>query len=306
MKESIVKAITAIICVIVLCVTSSVAVSDYSDAVTEAAKLTPNTVSGASSDISADTPTDESVDTPTDEPTQESADESVDGSTQEEAVTESTDKTDKKEESTQKADKQMSTAEIVELFNKSANKIKTDAKKVTKNFEKRVVNEDKLELPAGLEDTAKNMIKTFMSDDTEPIVYSTKEEIRNEYIVPEQDYVSKLQPSTVQQATCNDTGKTYEIYLKLKEEKNPHAGSGVAAACDVIEPHEVSQKVSFIKRFDAIYYNCEIKATIDKATGRMIHTVYSTPVVLDITVNLFGTHDAKAGFTFIKDYTITY
>ena len=79
MKESIVKAITAIICVIVLCVTSSVAVSDYSDAVTEAAKLTPNTVSGASSDISADTPTDESVDTPTDEPTQESADESVDG-----------------------------------------------------------------------------------------------------------------------------------------------------------------------------------------------------------------------------------
>ena len=306
MKESIVKAITAIICVIVLCVTSSVAVSDYSDAVTEAAKLTPNTVSGASSDISADTPTDESVDTPTDEPTQESADESVDGSTQEEAVTESTDKTDKKEESTQKADKQMSTAEIVELFNKSANKIKTDAKKVTKNFEKRVVNEDKLELPAGLEDTAKNMIKTFMSDDTEPIVYSTKEEIRNEYIVPEQDYVSRLQPSTVQQATCNDTGKTYEIYLKLKEEKNPHAGSGVAAACDVIEPHEVSQKVSFIKRFDAIYYNCEIKATIDKATGRMIHTVYSTPVVLDITVNLFGTHDAKAGFTFIKDYTITY
>ncbi|MBQ7044186.1 MAG: hypothetical protein IJN78_06210 [Clostridia bacterium] len=306
MKESIVKAITAIICVIVLCVTPSVAVSDYSDAVTEAAKLTPNTVSGASSDISADTPTDESVDTPTDEPTQESADESVDGSTQEEAVTESTDKTDKKEESTQKADKQMSTAEIVELFNKSANKIKTDAKKVTKNFEKRVVNEDKLELPAGLEDTAKNMIKTFMSDDTEPIVYSTKEEIRNEYIVPEQDYVSKLQPSTVQQATCNDTGKTYEIYLKLKEEKNPHAGSGVAAACDVIEPHEVSQKVSFIKRFDAIYYNCEIKATIDKATGRMIHTVYSTPVVLDITVNLFGTHDAKAGFTFIKDYTITY
>lgn len=306
MKESIVKAITAIICVIVLCVTSSVAVSDYSDAVTEAAKLTPNTVSGASSDISADTPTDESVDIPTDEPTQESADESVDGSTQEEAVTESTDKTDKKEESTQKADKQMSTAEIVELFNKSANKIKTDAKKVTKNFEKRVVNEDKLELPAGLEDTAKNMIKTFMSDDTEPIVYSTKEEIRNEYIVPEQDYVSKLQPSTVAKATCTDTGKTYEIYFKLKDEKNPHAGSGVAAACDVIEPHEVSQKVSFIKRFDATYYNCEIKATIDKATGRMIHTVYSTPVVLDITVNLFGTHDAKAGFTFIKDYTITY
>ncbi len=307
MKESIVKAITAIICVIVLCVTSSVAVSDYSDAVMEAAKLSGSTViGGISADVLTDEAVDESVDIPTDETVDEIINETVDNITENSTPTDTTDKTDNKEESTQKADKQMSTAEIVELFNKSANKIKTDAKKVTKNFEKRVVNEDKLELPAGLEKTAKNMIKTFMSDDTEPIVYSTKEEIRNEYIVPEQDYVSKLQPSTVQQATCNDTGKTYEIYLKLKEEKNPHAGSGVAAACDVIEPHEVSQKVSFIKRFDAIYYNCEIKATIDKATGRMIHTVYSTPVVLDITVNLFGTHDAKAGFTFIKDYTITY
>lgn len=306
MKESIVKAITAIICVIVLCVTSSVAVSDYSDAVTEAAKLTPNTVSGASSDISADTPTDESVDTTTDEPTQESADESVDGSTQEEAVTESTDKTDQKEESTQKADKQMSTAEIVELFNKSANKIKTDATKVVKNYEKRTVNEEQLKMPAGLEDTGREMMKKYMADDTEPIVYETKEDIRNEYIVPDQDYVSKLQPSTVVKATCVDTGKTYEIYFKLKDQKNPTAGNGVGAVCDVIEGYEIAEKVSLIKKFDTYYSNCEIKATIDKATGRMTHTNYKTPVMLDLTINMFGTHDVTVGYTFEKDYTITY
>ena len=151
------------------------------------------------------------------------------------------------------------------------------------------------------------MIKKFMGDDTEPIIYDTKEEIRNEYIVPDQNYVSKLQPSTVLKATCVDKGSTYEIYLKLKEEKNPRAGSGVAAVCDVIEPHEVADKnIPFIKKFEASYYNCEIKATIDKETGRMIHTYYSTPVVLDITANLLGTHEAKVGFTFIKDYTITY
>lgn len=199
------------------------------------------------------------------------------------------------------------TAEIVALFNQSANKIKTDATKVIKNYEKRVVNEDKVDLPDALEDTGRDMIKKFMADDTEPIVYSTKEDIRNEYIVPDQDYVSKLQPSTVLKATCVDTGSTYEIYLKLKDERNPHAGSGVAAVCDVIEPHEVTEKnIPFIEKFEASYYNCEIKATIDKETGRMVHTYYSTPVVLDMTVNLFGTHDAKAGFTFIKDYTITY
>lgn len=198
------------------------------------------------------------------------------------------------------------TEEIVAFFNQSANRIKTEATKVVKNYEKRQVNEDKLELPAGLEDTAEKLMKKYMGDDTEPIVYSTREDIRNEYIVPEQDYVSKLQPSTVVKALCVDNGSTYEVYFKLKDQKNPRAGNGIGACCDVIEVHEVSEKVSFIKRFDTNYYNCEIRATIDKETGRMIHAIYRTPLVLDLTVNLFGTHDAAVGFTFEKDYTISY
>ncbi|MBR3835226.1 MAG: hypothetical protein IKJ69_00355 [Clostridia bacterium] len=308
MKESIIKAVTAIICTASLCITSNVAVSNYSDAVKEAAKLTGSVFveDNSVADESTDTPESNDTDITTEDSTDTVTDPTVDNETEEVTQADTTDVTDSKTEPTKKADSEMTVDEIVKLFNESANKIKTDAKKVVKNYEKRIVNEDKLELPAGLEGTAKSMISTFMSDDTEPIVYSTKEDIRNEYIVPEQDYVSKLQPSTVLNATCTDKGSTYEIYFKLKDEKNPRAGSGVAAACDVIEPHEVSEKVSFIKRFDATYYNCEIKATIDKATGRMTHTLYSTPVVLDITVNLFGTHDAKAGFTFVKDYTITY
>lgn len=198
------------------------------------------------------------------------------------------------------------TEEIVAFFNQSANRIKTEATKVVKNYEKRQVNDDKTVLPKGLEDTAEDLLKKYMGDDTEPIVYSTREDIRNEYIVPEQDYVSKLQPSTVVKALCVDKGSTYEFYFKLKDQKNPRAGNGIGACCDVIEVHEVSEKVSFIKRFDTYYYNCEIRATIDKETGRVTHATYRTPLVLDLTVNLFGTHDAAVGFTFEKDYTISY
>ena len=198
------------------------------------------------------------------------------------------------------------TEEIVAFFNQSANRIKTEATKVVKNYEKRQVNDDKTVLPKGLEDTAEDLLKKYMGDDTDPIVYSTREDIRNEYIVPEQDYVSKLQPSTVVKALCVDKGSTYEVYFKLKDQKNPRAGDGIGACCDVIEVHEVSEKVSFIKRFDTYYYNCEIRATIDKETGRVIHATYRTPLVLDLTVNLLGTHDAAVGFTFEKDYTITY
>jgi len=196
--------------------------------------------------------------------------------------------------------------EIVEYFNKSANRIKTEATKVVKNYEKRIIDKDNLVVPKALESLADSLIDTFMKDDTEPIVYSTKEEIRNEYIVPEQDYVSVLKAEYVKEATCVDKGDVYEITIKLKDEKNPTAGSGVASVCDVIEAHEVSDKVSFVESFTTEYNNCEVRVTVDKATGRVVKSHYITPLVLDVTINMFGTHRGAVGLTFEKDYTITY
>ncbi len=198
------------------------------------------------------------------------------------------------------------TAEIVALFNNSANKIKTDATKVVKNYEKRTVNNDKVIIPAGLESTAESMLATFMGDDTEPIIYAAKADIQSEYLVPDQSYVSKLDPAYVAEATCTDTGSEYKIVLKLKEHKNPTAGVGIGAVCDVIEAGEVAEKAPFIEDFSTEYYSCVVRATIDKATGKMVSSNYTTPLVLNIRVNLFGTHDASLGFTFEKDYTITY
>ncbi len=197
-------------------------------------------------------------------------------------------------------------AEIVELFNKSANRIKPEATKVTKNYEKRIVDDEQLVVPESLESTAKSLMDTFMKDDTEPIVYSTREEINSEFLVPGQSYVSRLTADAVAGATCTDKGETYEICIKLKNEKNPTAGKGVGAVCDVIEAAEVAEKASFVEEFSTEYYNCEVKVTIDKATGRVVHAIYKTPLLLKVRVNLFGTHNGAVGLTFIKNYTITY
>lgn len=196
--------------------------------------------------------------------------------------------------------------EIVEFFNKSANRIKPEASKVVKNFERRIVDKEHLVVPKALESTAEGLMDTFMKDDTDPIVYATREEITSEYIVPNQDYTSKLTADAVTEATCTDNGDTYEIYIKLKSEKNPTAGKGVGAVCDVIEAYEVSEKVSFIEEFTTDYNNCTVRVTIDKISGRVTHAVYRTPLILNVTVNLFGTHKAAVGLTFEKDYTITY
>lgn len=222
--------------------------------------------------------------------------------TKEEGTTKKT--SDKRESTTAK--KNFTTKEIVEMFNTSANKIKTDASKVVKNFEKRIVNEDKTIIPSAIGSVAESMIASMMGDDTEPIPFNGKDEIRENFIVPQQSYVSKLSPDYVGKAECKDNGNTYEIYLKLKSHKNPTAGVGVGAVCDVIETHEIAQKASFIKEFSTTYYNCEIKATMDKASGRITHIVYITPLVMNMHVELLGSHTGSIGFTFIKDYTVTY
>ncbi len=196
--------------------------------------------------------------------------------------------------------------EIVELFNKSANRIKPEASKITKNFERRIVDKDKLVVPKSLQSTADSLLDTFMKDDTDPIVYATREEINAEYLVPGQSYVSKLTADAVKSATCTDKGDTYEINIKLKDEKNPTAGKGVGSVCDVIEASEVADKASFVEEFSTSYYNCEVTVTVDKASGKVIHAVYKTPLVLKVVVNMFGTHNGEVGLTFIKDYTITY
>ncbi len=200
----------------------------------------------------------------------------------------------------------VTTEEIVALFNKSANRIKTEAVRVTKNYEKRTVNEDKVEIPESLDSAARSLLGSVMKDDTDPIIYETKEDIRENFLVPEQDYVSKLKADNVLKATCTDNGREYEIYMLLKTQKNPTAGVGVGSVCDVIEAAEVAEGASFVEEFSTEYYHCEVRATIDKATGRVTHANYTTPLILKVRVNMFGTHNAAVGFTFEKDYTIKY
>ena len=71
MNDTIIKSITAIICVVVLCITSSVAIGNYSDAVKEAAKLTGNITAvggnNAATNDDANVPSDDTADVPSDD-----------------------------------------------------------------------------------------------------------------------------------------------------------------------------------------------------------------------------------------------
>lgn len=218
-----------------------------------------------------------------------------------------TDEPTKKDEST-KADSSNSktTAEVIEYFNKNANRVKTEATKVVKNYEKRNINE--VVAPSVLQSMVDPMKDKFMQDDTDPITYSGREEIVENFQVPNQSYVSCLTVNDVKEASMQDKGNYYEVRIVAKDTTNPTAGKGVGAAFDVIETNEVegNSESAMVKQFSTQYSNCTIVAKFDKTTNRMMSATYTIPTKLLLTVNMFGTHDISLDMCFIKDYTITY
>ena len=201
-----------------------------------------------------------------------------------------------------------SAAEILKLYNDSANKVKTNATQVVKNYEYRKMNEETLVMPGALKSLASTIIPKFMGDDLEPQIYDTPELIKEKFIVPGQDYTSMLTEADVVEATCTDNGTEYEIMIRVIDETNPVQGKGVGAGFDVIEMGDMTNNEygKMIERFDCKYFNCVLKCKIDKATGNMTWANYTTPLIMDMTVNMFGTHDASCEISFEKDYTITY
>ena len=197
------------------------------------------------------------------------------------------------------------TAAIVAYYNTAANKIKTEAKSATRNYEDYQHNEEKLVVPSVLKSIGSSLIGTFLKKNETPETYTGTEEIKNSFPQPGQDYVSKLTEADVISAECKDNGTEYEITIVAKTEKNPTYGQGVSAGFEIIKTEDVMDAAGFVvKSFDTEYYNCTAKCKVDKATGHITWYYTSTPIVMNIATS-FGV-DAQVGMTFVKDFTITY
>lgn len=202
---------------------------------------------------------------------------------------------------------EMETAEIVALFNESANKIKTDAVKVTKNYEDRTHMEEYLQVPDALAGMAADLLETSFKDDTDPIEYATKEDIIANFQVPGQTWVSQLTEADIAEAKCVDIGTEYEMYIKLNPSTNPEPGNGVAKAFDTITSSEIMEKAPpMVKDFTTEYFDCIIRCKIDKESKNITWINYSSPLILKLKVEFFGKLDAQVGLKFEKDYNIVY
>ena len=214
-------------------------------------------------------------------------------------------KSTKKNEDSSKDDPNVmdTTEEIVAYFNKNANRVKTEATKVVKNYEDREVGE--IDAPKALMYLTKIIdIEKIMADDTEPMEFATREEIVENFQVPKQSYVSCITVNDVESASCKEEGNYYIITIKVKDQKNPVVGKGTGAMFDVVEAEEVEAKAEgIVDDFTTEYYDCVVVAKFEKSTNRMVHANYMTPMKLNVVI---GKSNASMEMSFEKDYIITY
>ncbi len=194
-------------------------------------------------------------------------------------------------------------ADILKLYNESANKIKTNATKVVRNYEDLRHDEQYLEMPALLKSVGSGLISKFLKKNETPVEYTTNADIIANYPVKNQNYVSQATEADIAGATCTDDGTYYNITLKFVECTDPQ-GTGCANAFNIITSQEISDASGGIVSESSVrYYDASITCKIEKATGNMVAATYVLPMVL--SVKAMGIN-ATVGMTFEHDYTITY
>ncbi|MBE6746896.1 MAG: hypothetical protein E7558_05535 [Ruminococcaceae bacterium] len=195
--------------------------------------------------------------------------------------------------------------EIIAYFNTAADKVKTDATKVTRNYEDLRHNEEHLQMPSALQSIGSGLISTFLKKNETPVEYTGADIIAN-YPVAGQEWSSKATAADVAEAKCDDDGTYYNIELKFNESKDPEIGTGAAATFSTIKAEDVYNAASVVKNFESTYYDAVVKVKVDKASGHIVSANYTLPIILNVTAQVLMTLDAQVGMTFEHDYTIEY
>ena len=201
---------------------------------------------------------------------------------------------------------EMTKKQIAELFNTAANKVKTEATIVTKNYSDTKNLEEYMQMPSALQAIASPLMNTFMKRNDTPETFSGADAILAEFPVSGEAWSAKVTEDDLLSASCDDDGSCYNVRLVFNESENCAVGSGVGTAFNIISTDSVKERVSVIESFSARYPDCEINAKIEKSTGRLIWGNYKRISILSIKAKVLVTLDAQIGLSSEVDYSISY
>lgn len=210
------------------------------------------------------------------------------------------------------ADGTMSKDQIVALYNTAVNKVKNEAASLTRNYKHVSAPEDQLELPSAIQGLGKTAIGTFVKGTDTPESWTSKEDMQIVFPVGNTDYASHLTADMVETAACEDTGDSYQITLKLYDDKitSPAKGEGYAGVFNTVTASTFSEinipTVTF-NRVDINGVDGAVACTVDKAAQRVTEITFTETDILNLEVKvLISTLNAKLALATEENYTIGY
>lgn len=175
----------------------------------------------------------------------------------------------------------MTKGQIVTLFNNAANTAKASAKSIKQNYTKNT-QVTGIELSNKmLASLADKLIAANMGEDETKHnkTYTTAGDKNGYFPVAGQTWASKLTDADVKEATVKENGSNYDVVIKLVDDTqaNLKVGEGHAGkAISLVTKEQIvdgagSAGMAVIKEesIKVTHSGCVIKATIDKATGKM-------------------------------------
>ena len=296
-KKTWLTSVTSFVCVIAVSLTANTVIGKLCDAKIEAAKM--GGVSTVSANFETTKKGDDFSDTNSDDiaaPIQDNAqnnespaaDAETNGSSEVSLSSSSLVGNKTTVKSTEKT-----TAEIVAMYNTTANKIKSGAKSVTRNYSKMQSLPEYLQLPSAINSLGSWAINKFVKGSDEPVTFTSKEDIIANFPVSGESYTSHLTADMVKSASLKDTGKTYEISIILYNDKitSPKKGTGYAGVFNTVSASTFEEISVPGTKFESVKIkgiNGKIQCTIDKATGDITKAIYTNTDVLDLGVKVAG------------------
>lgn len=326
MKKTVVTCVTALLCVIAVCVSSVLGTNKLADAKVESAKYAPassasngnggSTVNDGSGDA---TPGDSSAtpETPTDPATGEPDSTAADANNSNASTPSAGGNTSGGSASAKKpaSSKPSTQAEILNYFNTSVNKVKTSSKGGVKNYEKNSqAGSFTLKGPLkSFSGVINSLVEKNMGEkkgDTNRKL--SKADLKALFPVENENWSSKLTTANISSATLAEKNGKYVITIKVKTDAastNPTHGAGNhGKAFSIVQVSTILDNAGPLKSMlegntKIGYYNGKIVATIDPKTGNLTHINYYYVWDLDVTV---AGNNVKAPFGLESDFTINW
>ena len=281
------------------------------------AKTTDETTTAAPDESTEEVVTDEVTEAPSEDESTEAPEESTEAPEESKEDASEAESESETEETTEEAKKAPQTKEeIVAYFNEASNKVKTDAKSVTKNYSKINLN-GSMTLPSSINGILKLLggADEFVGGQLEKNSQTTPEtytgaQIKAKYPVENESYASKLTAADVQSATCTEKDGKYTITIvtvaDAKTANVAHGQGHAPKAFNVPLPATINENIpgvatGIVGTASMNYPSSTAKIVVDAKTGHVESSTYDICWTINFdkagVIIPFITHDS---------YTIKY